>query len=596
MKNQTFLFSFLLMVFFYTSTTAQETVNGGFELSNQTGMARNWITDDGAGNFSISLDQKVFRSGHQSLQVTGLNKNLNKESVGIAANVFGSMSATKINTIQVSGWIKSREELDSTVSVFVQSGARIIRSQQQERNEKGWTKVILNYNTLPTESWYMVYYGVELRSNRSVWLDDLSLTVNGKKINDPESLYQEPNPKSLKWLQDNLSVLTSVDTAHAFEDLNAIGNAIKNAKIVGIGEATHGTSEFSRFKIRLLEYLVKEKGFTTLALEESIATCDQMNRLLNLPSAALRGSLLSMPFYKTWKTEEMLGLFTWLNHYNLSQQKKIRFIGVDMEDLGLKNSRKMLREYGRSHNEKILAQTIVVDQHLDSLLQLSKLSMSNRKTLDAANKLKQKIASLDSLIVAEGKMTGDEQRLFQLRSYARVCKQWLDSRFFAGSRDEFMADNMLNFLKANPEDKILLWAHNFHIANTNAGGQKTMGAYLKERLAGHYFPIAMTSDAGTYMAAENYSQKKWVSFPMQKAYKGTYEYYLGQVKPNNYFLSLLKVDQKPNSFWLDQPMRQLNLAYIYSGEDEYSYHGTLKSSFDGLVFLGQTSASKSLLN
>lgn len=593
MKNQ-FLLCFLLLVGLHTSTIAQETVNGGFELSNQNGMARNWITDDANGKVIINLDKKVFRSGRQSLQLDGTKSNPAEGNIGIAANVFGAMSATKANTLQISGWIKSTEKLDSTVSIFIQSGNKIIRGQQQERNENGWTKVTLSYKALPKEDLYLFYYGIELRSNRRVWLDDLSLTVNGKKIKDPESLYKEPSRENIKWLSAQLSELNAIDTAQSYKDIASIGDAIKNAKIVGIGEPTHGSNEVTRFKTRLLEYLVHQKGFTTLALEESIATCDQMNRLLNLPAAALKDSLLSMPFYKLWKTEEMLGLFTWVNRYNLSHQVKLRFIGIDMEDLGLKNSRKMLRAYGRSHNEQILAQTIVMDQNLDSLLELSKLSMSNSKTLDAANRLKKKISVLDSLILEEGEKTGDQQSVFELSSYARVCRQWVDSRFFQGERDEFMAENMMIFLNAHPEDKILLWAHNFHIANTT-GEQKTMGGHLKTKLAEAYFPISITTGAGSYMAAENYGQKKWSSYTIEQAYRGTYEYVLAQVKPRNYFLNLLKVDHHPNSSWLDTPMRQLDLGYLYTNENDYKYHGTLKTAFDGLVFLGQTSASKSLL-
>jgi hypothetical protein len=45
-------------------------------------------------------------------------------------------------------------------------------------------------------------------------------------------------------------------------DLAAFGAAVGNARVVVLGEAAHGTREFSQLKQRLVDYLVKEKGFT----------------------------------------------------------------------------------------------------------------------------------------------------------------------------------------------------------------------------------------------------------------------------------------------------------------------------------------------
>ena len=50
------------------------------------------------------------------------------------------------------------------------------------------------------------------------------------------------------------------------DDLAAFGKAVGDARIVSLGEATHGTREFFQLKHRLLEYLVAEKGFTVLAM------------------------------------------------------------------------------------------------------------------------------------------------------------------------------------------------------------------------------------------------------------------------------------------------------------------------------------------
>lgn len=51
---------------------------------------------------------------------------------------------------------------------------------------------------------------------------------------------------------------------------------IGNARVVALGEATHGTREFFQMKHRILEFLVREMGFTTFGIE---ATCAESNRV-----------------------------------------------------------------------------------------------------------------------------------------------------------------------------------------------------------------------------------------------------------------------------------------------------------------------------
>jgi erythromycin esterase len=587
---------FVLCIFLITNNAlfAQEVVNGGFELSNQQGMARNWITDNANGKFTIRLSENEFRSGKRSLEVNGAAASVDGRQNGLAGNVYGSGSATKVNHVQLSGWIKSIDKLDSSVSLFIQEGSKIIRSSNVLLVKKGWNKIMLNYAIPSGETWYRFYYGIEVSAGKRVWLDDLTLTVNGVKIDDPISLYQEPVQKQIDRIGRNVSIINQLEVGEAVKDLSDVGKAIGDARIIGMGEATHGTSEVTKLKTRILDYLTREKGITTIALEESISTCDQMNRLLNEDNPALKDSLLSMPFYKLWKTQEMLDLFTWINQYNRSHVQKLKFIGFDMEDLGLKNSRRMLRDFGVRHNAGIRPQTLLVDQDLDSLLKLSRISMNNEKTLTAAKRIKKDLAHLDSLVNMEENRF-DQQTVFELKSYVRVCRQWIENRFFMGSRDEFMAENISIFLDAHPKEKVFLWAHNFHVANVNLDGQKTMGAFLKEKYKAQYFPLSITSGDGNYMASSDYSLKNWKSYELEHPYRGTYEYVFSRIKPENFFLEFSAKKKKAAELLLGVPMKQLDIGYIYAGEEHYQYHGLLTRSFDGVFFIRHSTASHSLI-
>jgi len=57
------------------------------------------------------------------------------------------------------------------------------------------------------------------------------------------------------------------------ENFKAIDRYFDDVKIAGLGESTHGTSEFHTFRAKLFKYLVKNKGFNTLFLEADYADC-----------------------------------------------------------------------------------------------------------------------------------------------------------------------------------------------------------------------------------------------------------------------------------------------------------------------------------
>lgn len=72
----------------------------------------------------------------------------------------------------------------------------------------------------------------------------------------------------LQWIKDNTVTLNSTDPANEdYSDLTAFGDAIGDARIVGLAEQSHGGKEEFELKTRLVKYLHKNKGFDVLILE-----------------------------------------------------------------------------------------------------------------------------------------------------------------------------------------------------------------------------------------------------------------------------------------------------------------------------------------
>src|SRR5262249_40592063 len=69
------------------------------------------------------------------------------------------------------------------------------------------------------------------------------------------------------WLKANGLVLATASPGSGFDDLAPLRTRLAGARIVSLGEATHGTREFFALKHRLIEYAVAELGFTMVAFE-----------------------------------------------------------------------------------------------------------------------------------------------------------------------------------------------------------------------------------------------------------------------------------------------------------------------------------------
>ena len=75
----------------------------------------------------------------------------------------------------------------------------------------------------------------------------------------------------IRALQQAAVPFRTAEAGGDYSDLAPLKQIVGNARIVSLGEGTHGTREFFQMKHRILEYLVKEMGFTMFAIEATWA-------------------------------------------------------------------------------------------------------------------------------------------------------------------------------------------------------------------------------------------------------------------------------------------------------------------------------------
>ena len=87
----------------------------------------------------------------------------------------------------------------------------------------------------------------------------------------PAFAAQEPSPVR-DWIASHAIRLTTPEAGHGFEDMQPLKQVVGNARIVALGEATHGTREFFQLKHRMVEFLAPQMSPTSRSLSRELQT------------------------------------------------------------------------------------------------------------------------------------------------------------------------------------------------------------------------------------------------------------------------------------------------------------------------------------
>ena len=157
----------------------------------------------------------------------------------------------------------------------------------------------------------------------------------GQKAPAPAKWSRDEVKAVTGWLAERAIPLSGVRAGAGFDDLRPLKSILKDVRVVGLGEATHGTREFFQFKHRMLEFLVKEMGFTVFAIEASYPACWNINEYVLTGKGDPAAALASQGFW-TWDTHEVADMIAWMRDYNTTatEGRKVRFLGYDIQHLG----------------------------------------------------------------------------------------------------------------------------------------------------------------------------------------------------------------------------------------------------------------------
>jgi erythromycin esterase len=406
----------------------------------------------------------------------------------------------------------------------------------------------------------------------------------------------------LSWLRRHAIPLTTVEAGCGFADLQSLKPVIGSARIVALGEATHGTREFFQLKHRLLEFLVTEMGFTTFAIEanwpESLAVNDYVLHGLGDPAKVLAG----LHFW-TWDTEEVLDLILWMRQYNMhsTHKTKVTFAGIDAQFTALAAA--SIKKY------LICVDPVFAAEIVPRLVPFEK-EYHNYSTLSEAD-----VDALHSTVQDLAERLHAEERTYVARStvqewrlacqHAHILRQ-VDEQRRAGDdnktryliRDRAMAENVAWILEnEGPRCKMVVWAHNGHVARDPRGifdgTIVSMGMHLARRFHPDLVVVGFAFGEGAFQAVVDEDGCRGIlrEVTIGSAADETLDAVLGLTNIPVFMVDLRRIDDDVAP-WFREPQVTREIGAFFKSPEAMCQTIVPMARYDVLAFIARTTRAR----
>jgi erythromycin esterase len=405
--------------------------------------------------------------------------------------------------------------------------------------------------------------------------------------------------EALRWIRATAIPIATVEAGNGFADLAPLRGFIGDARILSLGEATHGTREFFQLKHRLLEFCVSELGFTIFAIEASYPECLRINDYVlhgtGDPAEALAGT-----HFWTWDTEEVLALIQWMRAWNQSHEHQIKFYGFDMQ-YPLEAALGVL-DYLRRVAPDLAAASETPLWPISDEFSLDRCHLLPAATRDSALGCIARIREAFGRERAAWVAATGEPAWKAAQLQATVFDQSARFRFFlfAGngvSRDVAMAENVAALLDAEGVDaKAVLWAHNGHVAKEQLDEEMmpivTMGRRLHELFGRHHRVIGFAFNQGSFQAIQR--DAGLMDHTVPPAPEGSLDRVLADAGIPAFLIDLSTAPAGSVSEWLASRPLSRSIGAMYSADDAHEFleAGDPWRAYDMLAFIERTTAAR----
>jgi erythromycin esterase len=524
------------------------------------------------------IDTTVAQSGSQSFKsrYTGPSPWTFRQGTGGNLQEFPAADVAG-KQMRLSGYIRS-EAIDLGyagfyVAAYPASGG-LVYADMFENGVTGttpWTRYELVLD-VPADT-AVVLFGAELFGGGTAWFDNFQVEIDGKRWKDGKADHLlRPTPGHVQQVRRAAIPLTTAVAGNGFADLQPLRNVIGDARIVALGEGTHGTREFFQMKHRLVEFLATEMGFTTFAIEANMPEAYRVNEYV-LTGQGDPAELLEGMLFWTWNTQEVLDMILWMRDFNASGRGRIQFTGFDMQfsAASAQNVRTFLAQAEPAYLPTANAAFALIAA-------AERRARATAAEVAAARNVHQHLVAQRDVYL----QTLSREQVDWALQNARLVVQTAEALAGLVSRDQAMAENVSWILDQAPAgSKIVLWAHNGHV-NKVAGW---MGDFLDRRYGDDMYVLGFAFGEGRYNALS--AGPQLTSHQALPPVPGSLESLLSATGLPRFLLDL-RHGNAPH-VWFDKPRFFRNIGAIAT---HCAFSPTVAAeAYDGLVWIDPTSPS-----
>lgn len=391
------------------------------------------------------------------------------------------------------------------------------------------------------------------------------------------------------------------------EEFGALFDHLGDAKVVLLGEATHGTSEFYRARAAITRRLIEKHGFTIVAVEADWPDAARIDRYVRhrQPEPSREQAFARFPTWM-WRNVEVREFVDWLRAYNEGRQpgQQVEFRGLDVYSLGrsiasvLAYLDKVDPEQAKAARERYACLT----PWQSDPARYGQAVLSGRNTCEDAAVQQLRELLERQLDYAEN----DPEGFFDAAQNARIVRaaeQYYRIMYRGSTESWNLRDrHMFNTLQAvmqtrGPKAKAIVWAHNSHVGNAAAtamgwAGEFNIGELCRTAYGEDARMIGFGTDRGTVAAASNWDEPMEIK-TVRPARSDSYEWVFRETGIARSLTDWTPFSRGELREALSIQRLERAIGVIYRPESELLSHyfeAVLPEQFDAFVWFEQTRA------
>lgn len=377
-----------------------------------------------------------------------------------------------------------------------------------------------------------------------------------------------------------------------------------DARIVLLGEASHGTSEFYEARAAITKRLIEEHGFTIVAIEADWPDASRVDRYVrHKPKGRYDEHVFARFPTWMWRNQEVADFVEWLREHNRAvlADRMTSIRGLDVYSLG-SSITEVLDYLDREDPEQALLARrrygCLTPWHVEPASYGRAVLTGQKDACEDAV-----VAQLQTLLQRQLEDRDDEDLLDAVQNarVVRSAEQYYRIMYRGSNdswnlRDRHMFETLQALLDTvGPHAKAVVWAHNSHVGNASATemgwrGQFNIGELCKTAYSEDAVIIGFGTDSGTVAAADDWDEPMAIK-SVRPALAGSYERLFHDTGLSRFLLDLR--ENVPLRDALSKPRLERAIGVIYRPETERHSHyfdAVLPDQFDAYVWFDQTEA------